>query len=54
VLHGETTLSHAMRKLDWMYERIQLDEARRLARPHYERSRATLREDVARAVAPSR
>jgi len=50
VLHGETSLHHALRKLDWMYERIQRDDARALGRPYYERSRATLRDDVARAV----
>jgi len=53
VLHGETSLQHALRKLDWMYERIQRDDARALARPYHQRSRATLREDVARAVASS-
>jgi hypothetical protein len=36
VLDGETTLNHAIRKLDWMYERIQLDRARELARPLYD------------------
>jgi hypothetical protein len=53
VLNGETSMHHALRKLDWMYERIQRDDARTLAGPYYERSRATLREDVARAVASS-
>jgi hypothetical protein len=33
---GETSLRHALRKLEWMYERIGLDEARALARPLYQ------------------
>lgn len=52
VLSGETTLEHAIRKLDWMYERIQLDAARELARPLYVAAVRTTTEDVQRA--PSR
>jgi hypothetical protein len=36
VLNGETTLELGIRKLDWMYERIRLDDGRELARPLYE------------------
>jgi hypothetical protein len=52
VLGGETTLEHAIRKLDWMYERIQLDEARDLARPLHDAAVAMTTEEVQRA--PSR
>lgn len=37
--NGETSLEHALRKLDWMYERIALPDAQELARPLYEDSR---------------
>lgn len=36
VTGGETSLRHALRKLEWMYERIQLEQARELARPLYQ------------------
>ena len=49
VLGGETTLEHGLRKLDWMYERIQLDEARRLARPLHDAAVAMTTEAVQRA-----
>jgi HD domain len=46
VLDGETSLEHGLKKLDWMYERIVLDEARALARPLYERSCQLVRDTV--------
>lgn len=33
VVGGETSLENGIRKLDWMYERISVPEARELARP---------------------
>jgi hypothetical protein len=47
VLKGETSLPNAIKKLDWMVERIKLSPARELAWPHYERSLASVREEVA-------
>lgn len=52
VLGGETTLEYGLRKLEWMYERIQVDEARELARPLYDAAVASTTEAVQRA--PSR
>jgi hypothetical protein len=49
---GETTLAHALRKLEWMYERIQIVRARELARPLYERAVATVARDVERVASP--
>jgi hypothetical protein len=46
VLNGETTVEHARRKLDWMYERIRLEHARPLARPVYDKALRTLERDV--------
>jgi hypothetical protein len=51
VLKGETSLEYGIRKLDWMYERISLPEARELARPLHEQAVAWVREDVAAAAA---
>jgi hypothetical protein len=53
VLKGETSLENGIRKLDWMYERIAVPEARALARPLYEQAVAGVREDVAAAQAVS-
>ena len=39
IADGETSLEHALRKLDWMYERIVLPDAQELARPVYEDGR---------------
>ena len=50
VLKGETSLDNGIRKLDWMYERIAVPEARELARPLYERAVVWVREDVAAAA----
>jgi hypothetical protein len=52
VLGGETTLEHALRKLDWMYERIQIAEARELARPLHDAAVTMTTDEVQRA--PSR
>ncbi len=52
VLDGETTLEHAQRKLEWMYERIRREEARELARPLYEQAVATVAREVERAPSP--
>jgi hypothetical protein len=38
VTGGETSLKHALGKLEWMYERIQIDRARELAQPLYQRA----------------
>jgi hypothetical protein len=51
VIRGETTIEHARRKLDWMYERIRLEGARPLATPVYERALRTLEQEVERAAA---
>jgi hypothetical protein len=51
VLHGETTLEHACRKLEWMYERTRIDEARELARPLYEAAVAMVAREVERTPA---
>jgi hypothetical protein len=50
VLGGETSLENAFRKLDWMYERIQIETARAMAKPHYENSLVSVRRQVERAV----
>lgn len=50
VIEGQTTLEKALLKLDWMYERIKLEQARSLALAHYERALAAVRDDVARAA----
>jgi hypothetical protein len=52
VQDGETSLRHAVRKLEWMYERIRIDEARQLARPLYQKAVTKVARDVQRA--PSR
>jgi hypothetical protein len=49
VTRGETSLELALTKLDWMYERIKLERARKLALPYYDRALQATREDVARA-----
>lgn len=45
---GETSLTLALRKLEWMYERIQVPRARELARPLYEDAVATVARGVDR------
>jgi hypothetical protein len=50
VLDGETTIEHARRKLQWMYERIRIGTARELAGPVYQDSLLTLERDVERAA----
>ena len=52
VLNGETTLEHAKRKLEWMYERIRVPDARALARPLYEAALTAVDREVHRALAP--
>ncbi len=37
VTGGETSLPNAIKKLDWMYDRIKLTDARELARPVHDR-----------------
>jgi hypothetical protein len=49
VLNGETTVPHARRKLEWMYERIRLERARPLALPVFEAALATLERDLRKA-----
>ena len=53
ILNGETSLDNGIRKLDWMYERITVPEARELALPLYERAVVWVREDVAAATVPT-
>lgn len=52
VRDGETSLRHAVRKLEWMYERIQLDRARALAQPLYQKAITMVAREVQRT--PSR
>jgi hypothetical protein len=52
VRDGETSLRFAVRKLEWMYERIRIDQARQLAQPLYQKAVATVAREVQRA--PSR
>jgi hypothetical protein len=49
VIDGETSLDNGIKKLDWMYERIGVPEARALARPLHERAVAEVRRAVADA-----
>ena len=49
VLKGETSLELAIRKLDWMLDRIAIAEARELARPIHAEAVASVRADVAAA-----
>lgn len=51
VLKGETSLPNAIKKLDWMVERIKLPAARELARPYHRRALAFVQEEVAAADA---
>lgn len=46
VLNGETTLPLAIKKLDWMLERIRLEGARERARPLHGRAVADVRHKV--------
>lgn len=46
VTGGETSLKHALRKLEWMYERIQVDRARELAQPLYQRAVTVVAREV--------
>jgi hypothetical protein len=46
VLEGETTFELGCRKLEWMYERIQIDAARELARPVYEAAIAAVTKEA--------
>ena len=54
VANGETSLESAVKKLDWMYERIRLPRGTELARALHERSvrtvRATVTADAGRAA----
>jgi hypothetical protein len=52
VRDGETSLRFAVRKLEWMYERIRIDQARHLAQPLYQKAVTTVAREVQRA--PSR
>jgi hypothetical protein len=54
VLKGETSLDKAIEKLDWMFERIQIERARELAKPIHEEVVAAVRAEVAevQAAAP--
>jgi len=54
VLNGETTPTHAKRKLEWMYERIRVLEARELARPLYETALTAVDREVHRSLAKRR
>jgi hypothetical protein len=49
VIRGETSLEHALTKLDWMYERIRLERGRELALPYYEHALQATRDEVARS-----
>jgi hypothetical protein len=49
VIRRETSLEHALRKLDWMYERIRLVRGRELALPYYEHALQATRDEVARS-----
>jgi len=51
VLKGETSLPNAIKKLDWMVERIKLPQASELAWPHYNRAVVALQDEVAAADA---
>ena len=51
VLKGETSLPYAIKKLDWMVERIKLEGARELAWPHYQRALTAVKDEVAAADA---
>ena len=46
VTGGETSLANAIKKLDWMYERIKLADARELARPVHDRVVQAVRAEV--------
>ena len=54
VLKGETSLDKAIDKLDWMFERIQIERARELARPIHAQAVAAVRADVAAGQAAAR
>jgi hypothetical protein len=51
VLNGETTLEHGKRKLDWMYDRIRISDARELARPLYEAALTAVDSEVDEVLA---
>jgi hypothetical protein len=51
VTGGETSLKHALRKLEWMYERIQIDRARKLAQPLYQRTVTLVAREVEQPTA---
>ncbi len=51
VLNGETSLRHALRKLEWMYERIRLERARELARPLYQEAVTMVAREVKQPTA---
>ena len=51
VIDGEATLEVALRKVDWMYDRIRLPAARALAAPLHERCIQEVRDAVAAAFA---
>jgi hypothetical protein len=51
VLGGETTVELGKRKLEWMYERIQVDKARELARPLYEAAVSAVDRELGRKPA---
>jgi len=46
VVHGETTPELGKRKLQWMYERIQIEDARESARPIYDEAVAKVERAV--------
>jgi hypothetical protein len=46
VLGGETTIELGKRKLEWMFERIQIERARELARPVYEAALSAVDREV--------
>ena len=51
VLKGETSLPNAIKKLDWMVERIEFAPARELAMPLYRRALASVQDEVTGADA---
>ncbi|MGN6169300.1 MAG: DUF4202 domain-containing protein [Solirubrobacteraceae bacterium] len=51
ILNGETTLEHGKRKLEWMYERIRVPNARHFARPLYEAALISVANQVGQAPA---
>ncbi len=51
VLGGETSLRHALRKLEWMYERIRLERAREMAQPLYQEAVTMVAREVKQPTA---